>query len=72
MESDPRLSDREADIDRYVSGYRQNPQTANEWGWTDEVAVQSLTKVPWNDEAPADAPPSEGWGRRYLLPYNSL
>jgi metal-responsive CopG/Arc/MetJ family transcriptional regulator len=35
------------DIARYVRGYRECPQTEEEFGWADVVAPQALAEVPW-------------------------
>ena len=34
-------------IARYVEGYRGQPQTEGEFGWSDAVAQQHLAEVEW-------------------------
>jgi metal-responsive CopG/Arc/MetJ family transcriptional regulator len=35
------------DIERYLQGYRDQPQTEAEFGWSDDALKDSLTAVPW-------------------------
>ena len=35
------------DIERYVHGYREDPQTEDELGWSDRAAAEHLAELPW-------------------------
>lgn len=35
------------EVERYVRGYREKPQTEEEFGWSDEVATRHLREIPW-------------------------
>lgn len=35
------------EVDRYIQGYREQPQTEEEFGWLDEAVKDSLAAVPW-------------------------
>lgn len=35
------------DIERYIEGYRKQPQTEEEFGWSDEVVLDRLAQDPW-------------------------
>lgn len=39
--------DEQQAIERYVQGYREQPQTDEEFGWSDRVTEQRLAKVDW-------------------------
>ena len=39
--------DERAEIDRYVAGYRERPQTEGEFGWSDDVVRERLAELPW-------------------------
>jgi len=32
----------------WIRGYQKEPQTEEEFGWSDEVTVQALREVPWD------------------------
>jgi hypothetical protein len=34
-------------IQRYVEGYRAQPQTEEEFGWSDQVACEQFAELPW-------------------------
>jgi metal-responsive CopG/Arc/MetJ family transcriptional regulator len=38
--------DEQGKIDRYVAGYRERPQTEDEFGWSDDVVRERLAEVP--------------------------
>lgn len=40
----------QVEVARYVRGYREKPQTANEFGWSDEAARQHFTELDWADD----------------------
>ncbi len=35
------------EIERYVWGYRESPQTEEELGWTDRATQERLAELPW-------------------------
>ncbi|MGD9894831.1 MAG: ribbon-helix-helix protein, CopG family [Dehalococcoidia bacterium] len=35
------------EIDRYLQGYREQPQTEEEFGWSDDVVKDSLAAAHW-------------------------
>jgi Arc/MetJ-type ribon-helix-helix transcriptional regulator len=35
------------DIERYVRGYREEPQTEEEFGWSDQALLEHLKELPW-------------------------
>jgi metal-responsive CopG/Arc/MetJ family transcriptional regulator len=43
-----RRSREEDDVRRYIEGYRAQPQTEEEFGWQDAVAVEHLARIPWS------------------------
>ena len=47
IEAALREADEQAQIERYIRGYQQAPQTEEEFGWTDEAARQNLSEVTW-------------------------
>lgn len=38
------------DIDRYVRGYLEHPETAEELGWVEAASQSVLLAYPWEDE----------------------
>ena len=40
-------SDERDEVDRYIAGYRERPQTEEEFGWSDAVARERLAETPW-------------------------
>lgn len=34
-------------IEQYVRGYHEQPQTDEEFGWTDQIAVEQLRETVW-------------------------
>jgi len=39
-----------ADVERYVRGYLEEPQTEEEFGWSDRALLEHLEEVPWKPE----------------------
>ncbi|MGH2585904.1 MAG: CopG family ribbon-helix-helix protein [Dehalococcoidia bacterium] len=37
----------QGEIERYVEGYRKQPQTEEEFGWSDEVVIEQPAQDPW-------------------------
>jgi hypothetical protein len=37
----------EQEIQRYIRGYQQQPETEEELGWADRVTVEALSEQPW-------------------------
>jgi Arc/MetJ-type ribon-helix-helix transcriptional regulator len=37
----------QAEIERYIEGYRKQPQTEDELGWLDEAVIEQLAQDPW-------------------------
>jgi metal-responsive CopG/Arc/MetJ family transcriptional regulator len=35
------------DVEHYLQGYREQPQTEEEFGWSDEAMKDSLSAAPW-------------------------
>jgi hypothetical protein len=53
-----RRAERErADVERYIRGYEEQPQTEEEFGWSTQVALKALADLPWEPAQPAQ--PSE-------------
>ena len=42
-----REAEEQQEIERYVRGYREQPQTEEELGWSDPLAVAALAELPW-------------------------
>ncbi len=42
-----REAEEQSDVERYVRGYRERPQTEEEVGWSDQAAVEHLAEQPW-------------------------
>lgn len=40
-------ADERAAVERYVRGYRDQPQTEEEFGWSDQVIQEALAEVHW-------------------------
>jgi metal-responsive CopG/Arc/MetJ family transcriptional regulator len=34
-------------VEQYVRGYQEQPQTDDEFGWTDQIAVEQLRETAW-------------------------
>ncbi|MBI3977944.1 MAG: ribbon-helix-helix protein, CopG family [Chloroflexi bacterium] len=47
LEQALRDAEEQADLDRYVHAYRRRPQTEEECGWSDDVARERLSELPW-------------------------
>jgi Arc/MetJ-type ribon-helix-helix transcriptional regulator len=46
-----RREERERELDeQYVRGWREQPQTEEELGWVDEVGLEVLADLPWEDD----------------------
>jgi metal-responsive CopG/Arc/MetJ family transcriptional regulator len=48
MEDALKAAEEQRKVEQYIRGYTENPQTEEEWGWQDQVAVQALREVPWD------------------------
>ena len=35
------------DVERWVQAYRKQPQTEDEVGWMEQVALEHLAEIPW-------------------------
>ncbi|MGH2460519.1 MAG: hypothetical protein ACRDIY_16820 [Chloroflexota bacterium] len=35
------------DVERFVRGYRERPQTEEEFGWSDAAARDGIAELPW-------------------------
>jgi metal-responsive CopG/Arc/MetJ family transcriptional regulator len=42
------------DVRRYIAGYREEPQTVEEFGWTTQVAVEALRQAEWDEGNPGE------------------
>ena len=40
-------AEEQGNIARYINSYREQPQTEDEFGWSDEVAREHLAETPW-------------------------
>lgn len=40
----------QAEIERYIKSYREQPQTEEEFGWLDYVTLQAFGELPWEQE----------------------
>ena len=47
LENALRDVDEQEDVTRYIAGYREHPQTEDEFGWSDHTAGEHLAEVPW-------------------------
>jgi len=47
LEAALREEPRSKEIDRYLQGYREQPQTEEEFGWSDDAMKDSLPATPW-------------------------
>jgi metal-responsive CopG/Arc/MetJ family transcriptional regulator len=36
-----------ADVERYIRAYEEQPQTEEEFGWSDQAALASFVELPW-------------------------
>ena len=43
-----REAEERKDVERYIQGYLEQPQTAEEVGWFQLAALQHLEEVPWD------------------------
>lgn len=50
LEAALRKVEERADIERYVRGYLEQPQTEDELGWSDQAAVEHFAALPWKPE----------------------
>ena len=41
--------DERADVERWVRGYIEHPQTEEEFGWFDPVSAEHLAEVEWEE-----------------------
>jgi metal-responsive CopG/Arc/MetJ family transcriptional regulator len=49
-----RDQDEQKDVRRYIAGYLEEPQTAEEFGWTAQVAVEALRQAEWDEGKPGE------------------
>jgi metal-responsive CopG/Arc/MetJ family transcriptional regulator len=47
IEAALRAAEEEEDVARWIRAYQEHPQTEEELGWLDEVALESLANLPW-------------------------
>lgn len=47
LEEALRAVEEREDVERYVRGYRECPQTEEEFGWSDAVARDGIGESPW-------------------------
>jgi metal-responsive CopG/Arc/MetJ family transcriptional regulator len=47
LETALREVEEQEDIQRYIDGYKEQPQTEEEFGWSDQVAGERLAELPW-------------------------
>ena len=46
---------KQQEIEQYVRGWREQPQTEEEFGWSDRAVVASMAEIPWDpDASPTD------------------
>jgi Arc/MetJ-type ribon-helix-helix transcriptional regulator len=41
--------EREA-VAQYIRGYQEQPETEEEFGWSDQLALEALADLPWEEE----------------------
>jgi Arc/MetJ-type ribon-helix-helix transcriptional regulator len=44
--------EREA-VAQYIRSYQEQPETEEEFGWSDQLALEALADLPWEDEGEA-------------------
>ena len=44
-----RREKQQADIERYIQGYLRDPETPEEMAWVEQVGVEALASLPWED-----------------------
>lgn len=47
LEEALRRAEEQREIERYIQGYREQPQTEEEFGWSDHATQQGLAQAPW-------------------------
>jgi metal-responsive CopG/Arc/MetJ family transcriptional regulator len=47
LEEAVRAAQERADVERYIRGYRELPQTEEELGWSGAAAREHLSELPW-------------------------
>lgn len=47
LEAALREVEERADVERYIRGYLEQPQTEDELGWSDQAAVEHVAELPW-------------------------
>ena len=45
-------------VEQYVRGWREQPQTEEEFGWSDRAASESLSEMPWEPDVATSAGPT--------------
>lgn len=46
LEEALRQAQEQEDVERYLQGYRENPQTEEEFGWSDHATRERLVELP--------------------------
>lgn len=49
LEEALREVEEQEDIQRYIRGWQENPQTEEEFGWLEQATLQRLAELPWNN-----------------------
>jgi metal-responsive CopG/Arc/MetJ family transcriptional regulator len=47
LEDALREAEEREDVERYIRGYQEQPQTEDEYGWSDAALLASLAELPW-------------------------
>ena len=47
LEEALREAEEREEVERYVRGYREEPQTEEEFGWSDRASAERLGELPW-------------------------
>ncbi len=47
LEEAVRAEQERREVERYVAGYRERPQTDEELGWAEPTALERLEELPW-------------------------
>lgn len=63
LEEALREAEERKDVDRYLRGYREQPQTEEEFGWSDRVSEEGLTAAPWH-RPDRQGPDGQGYQRQ--------
>jgi metal-responsive CopG/Arc/MetJ family transcriptional regulator len=49
LEEALREAEERKNVERYIVGYREQPRTEEEFGWSEAVAVEALANVRWDE-----------------------